>query len=264
MAAFEDRRLVQPFARGHSFLGFSKRSPHPRRWHRSCNLEAEKRSLRGNVMRRTTVFILSVLVLGVGVRADAQWRGDAGRDRNEAARLQGVPPGQMPPANQCRVWYDNRPPGRQPSATGCRQAEMIAARDRNARVVYGESAYWDARYGGRSGDYGRWGGYGGDGAVRRDGRVRDPRITGGTIDYGRDGYYGRDTPAYQNGYRDGLTKGREDGEDADRYDATRHSWYRSANRGYDDDYGTRTDYEMRYRQGFEAGYSEGYRIYARR
>ena len=212
-------------------------------------------------MRRSAVLFAAALAVGIGSQAQAQWRGDVGRDRNEVARRQGVPPGQLPPSNQCRVWYDNRPPGRQPSATSCRQAESIAARDRNARVVYGEDAYWDGRDG--RGNYDPWGAYGEDRAVRRDGRVRDPRITGGTIDYGRDSYW-RNSPAYQNGYRDGLTKGRDDGEDLDRYDATRHGWYRSGTRGYDDDYGSRTDYQARYRQGFEAGYSEGYRVYARR
>ena len=216
-------------------------------------------------MRRTVVFILAAAVVAIGTQADAQGRRDVRRDRQEVARAQGVPPGQLPPANQCRVWYNGRPPGRQPSATSCRQAEAIAGRDRNTRVVYGENWSWDAQ----SGDYGR-DVYGDDrngGAVRREGRVRDPRISGGVIDDGRDiyGYGSRNTRAYQNGYRDGLTKGRDDGEDGDRYDTNRHSWYRSANRGYDDDdNGNRTDYQARYRQGFEAGYSEGYRVYSRR
>jgi hypothetical protein len=212
-------------------------------------------------MRRTIVFIAAAAVVAIGSRADAQGGRDERRDRQEAARAQGVPPGQLPPANQCRVWYDNRPPGRQPSATSCRQAEAVAARNRDARVIYGENVFRDAQ----SGYYGERGyGYGGnDRAVRRDGRVRDPRISGGIIDNGRF-VYGRNTPAFQNGYRDGLTKGREDGEDGDRFDVNRHSWYRSANRGYDDDLGNRTDYQSRYRQGFEAGYAEGYRVYARR
>ena len=213
-------------------------------------------------MRRTVVFILAAGVVAIGTQADAQGRRETRRDRQEVARAQGVPPGHLPAANECRVWYDNRPPGRQPAATNCRQAEAIAARNRDARVIYGENVYWAAQ----SGSYGRdvYGGSGNDRAVRRDGRVRDPRIAGGVIDDGRN-IYGRNTPAFQNGYRDGLTKGREDGEDGDRYDVNRHSWYRSGNRGYDDDeYGNRTDYQTRYRRGFEAGYAEGYRVYSRR
>jgi hypothetical protein len=209
-------------------------------------------------MRRTVVFILAAAAVAMGTQAEAQGRREVRRDRQEVARAQGVPPGQLPPANQCRVWYNNRPPGRQPAATSCRQAEAIAARNRDARVIYGENVYWDAQ----SGYYGR-DVYGNDRAVRRDGGVRDPRISGGVIGDGRS-VYGRNTPAFQNGYRDGLTKGREDGEDGDRYDVNRHSWYRSANRGYDDDFGNRTDYQGRYRQGFEAGYAEGYRVYSRR
>jgi hypothetical protein len=61
-----------------------------------------------------------------------------------------------------------------------------------------------------------------------------------------------------------MEKGREDGNRNNRYDVNRHSWYRSANRGYDDDYGTRAEYQVRYRDGFEAGYSEGFRVYSRR
>ena len=88
-------------------------------------------------------------------------------------------------------------------------------------------------------------------------------ITGGTYDpYYRD--RGNYSPAYQRGYRDGLEKGRDDGNDGDRYDPNRHGWYRSADRGYDDDYGRKEDYRVVYRQGFEAGYAEGYRVYSRR
>ena len=126
---------------------------------------------------------------------------------------------------------------------------------------YGEDAY-NARYG-----------YGydpydnrypdGDRGLYRSGRDRDPRITGGTYDpYYRD--RGNYSPAYQRGYRDGLEKGRDDGNDGDRYDPNRHGWYRSADRGYDDDYGRKEDYRVVYRQGFEAGYAEGYRVYSRR
>jgi len=47
-----------------------------------------------------------------------------------------VPPGHMPRAGQCRVWYDGRPPGRQPAATDCATAERDAART-GGRVLYG-------------------------------------------------------------------------------------------------------------------------------
>ena len=211
-------------------------------------------------MRVLTVFMVTAAVIGIGAQADAQGRREVRRDRQEVARAQGVPPGQLPPPDQCRVWYDNRSNGRQPSATTCRQAEAIAARDSRARVIYGEDVYWNA-------SSGYYGGYDNTGAVRRDGRVRDPRVGGGVLGdsvYGNGGSYARNAPAYQNGYRDGLTTGREDGEDGDRFDTNRHSWYRSATRGYDDDFGTRPEYQSRYRQGFEAGYAEGYRVYARR
>lgn len=220
-------------------------------------------------MSRTTVVLLSLMMVGAAAaQVDAQGRGNRqnrqGMSRQEIARAQGVPPGQLPPAGMCRVWYDNRPNGRQPAATSCRQAEAIAARDRNARVVYGENVY---------GGWGRypdqWGRFPDDGrypdgrrdqddrGVYRPGRNRDPRV-------GNDGYNRYTTPAFQNGYRDGLQKGREDGDDNDRYDVNRHSWYRSATRGYENEYGSRAEYQARYRQGFEAGYGEGYRAYDNR
>jgi len=54
---------------------------------------------------------------------------------------EGIPPGQLPPAGLCRVWFDGRPPGQQPRPTNCREAERIAARTRSARVVYGAQAW---------------------------------------------------------------------------------------------------------------------------
>lgn len=238
-------------------------------------------SSKGEDMMRTTVVTL-VLALGLAVQADAQGRGNRGQDRrgrNDAARAQGVPPGQMPPETMCRVWYSDRSNGRQPAPTDCRTAEAIAARNYNARVIYGENVYYARnrnrvnpggrvdRYPSPEGRYpdvyGRPDVYGGDDrAVRRPGSNRDPRNAGGDPYYDRSSRY--TTPAFQNGYRDGLEKGREDGEDNDRYDLNRHNWYRSATRGYEDEYGPRTEYSARYREGFEAGYAEGYRRFARR
>ena len=95
-----------------------------------------------------SIVILSMLAVPVG----AQGRG-RGRGHDS-----GVPPGQMPPAGLCRVWYDDLPPGRQPRPTSCRDAERVAARSRSATVIYGAwrgggdsgyrysepSGYWDA------------------------------------------------------------------------------------------------------------------------
>jgi hypothetical protein len=37
-----------------------------------------------------------------------------------------IPPGQLPPAGNCRVWYPDRPPGQQPRAESCAKAEAAA------------------------------------------------------------------------------------------------------------------------------------------
>lgn len=187
---------------------------------------------------RTAAMSLVLVALVAGTAA-AQ-----GNGRNNA-RNQGIPPGQMPPAGMCRVWYDNVPPGRQPRATNCEQAERLASRDRNARVIYG-----DDRYNSRSNDQ----------------RYRDRNYGGVYQDdrYGNsypnsNGRYGNNSVPFDNGYRDGLEKGREDAQDRDSYDPVRHSWYRSGDRGYNSRYGTRETYKLTYRDGFEAGYEQAYR-----
>ena len=37
-----------------------------------------------------------------------------------------VPPGHLPRAGQCRVWFPGRPPGQQPSAGSCNGIERVA------------------------------------------------------------------------------------------------------------------------------------------
>jgi hypothetical protein len=166
-----------------------------------------------------------------------------GNGRN-SARNQGIPPGQMPPAGQCRVWYEGRPPGQQPRATNCDEAERVASRSRTARVIYGS----DVRNG-RTDRYGR----NDDRYGRNDGRYgQDERYgrTNGRVDSG----YG-----FDQGYRDGVTKAQEDMRDGDRYDPARHDWYKSGNRGYDSRYGAKDEYRASYRSGFVQGYDQTYR-----
>ena len=170
------------------------------------------------------------------------------QDRSGRYGSQGIPPGQLPAAGECRVWYENRPPGKQPKPTDCRQAERVASRDRNAHVIYGRNTDWR--------DAGAWDprnpsdrGY-----QRPDSRYPYPdRYPGGR------GAYGYGSVAFDNGYKDGHDKGRDDGRDEDSYDVTRHSRYRSADHGYDKRYGTKDDYKNAYRDGFRAGYDNGYR-----
>lgn len=184
---------------------------------------------------------VTIIVIGLAATAglDAQGRG---------RRAQGVPPGQLPPAGLCRVWYDGQPPGRQPAPTNCDRAEQIASRDRNARVIYGNRS-GRADEGWRTNDDNRTGG-----STIGD-RIRDRiRNRGGAN--GGDRY---NSVPFSNGERDGYEKGGEDGRDNDSYDPVRHSRYRSGDRGYNSSYGTRETYKLAYRDGFEAGYERGYR-----
>ncbi len=71
-------------------------------------------------------------------------------------------------------------------------------------------------------------------------------------------------PAYSNGLNDGYEKGREDARDRDSYDVRRHKWYREGDHDYKSSYGSRQQYEITYRQGFEAGYDRAYREWSLR
>jgi hypothetical protein len=162
-------------------------------------------------------------------------------------QAQGIPPGHVPPAGQCRVWYDNVPPGRQPAPTNCDRAEQIASRDRDARVIYGDRSVR------ANDDWRNTDGYRTGGSPMGD-RIREAIRN-------RNGSTGSrvNSVAYDNGARDGYEKGREDARDNDSFDPVRHSRYRSGDRGYSSRYGTRDDYKLVYRDGFESGYDRGYR-----
>jgi hypothetical protein len=183
-----------------------------------------------------TVALVGLFVVPLGAQ---------GRGRNS----QGIPPGQLPPAGQCRVWYEGVPPGRQPRPTSCNEAERIASRDRNARVIYGANTdrrndgWWDPNENPRN--TGR--------AIPRPSPYPSTRYpnTRGTYRY--------TSVAFDNGYNDGLDKGREDSRDRDSYDPNRHSRYRSADHGYEKRYGSKDDYRQIYRDGFRAGYDDAFR-----
>jgi hypothetical protein len=162
---------------------------------------------------------------------------------------QGIPPGQLPPAGMCRVWYDGVPPGRQPRATNCNEAERIASRTNNARVIYGSDTYNNNRndrvYGNRYPDDR---GYGNN---YPNSYPTYPNRGNGT--------YSTNNVAYDNGYQKGLEKGRHDARDRDSYDPVRYKEYRNADNGYNSRYGSKDQYKLAYRDGFEAGYAQAYR-----
>jgi hypothetical protein len=97
-------------------------------------------------------------------------------------------------------------------------------------------------------------GWGGSSAARNDRVVRQDR----------DAYPDRERDrrltdvAFDNGYADGYEKGLDDARDGRSADPTRHGWYRSGDRNYDPQYGTRAQYANIYRDGFKAGYQAGF------
>jgi flagellar biosynthesis/type III secretory pathway protein FliH len=72
-------------------------------------------------------------------------------------------------------------------------------------------------------------------------------------------YDGYNSPAFDNGTRDGYEKGLEDARKNRSFDVLRHAWYRSGDRHYEGRYGSREQYRNIYRRGFQQGYDRGYR-----
>lgn len=210
-------------------------------------------------MKRTALAL--ILVALAGSQALAQ-----GRGRNS----EGIPPGHMPPDGLCRVWYAGVPAGRQPPPTNCDEAERIASRTRDARVIYGSRhnvpvSRDDRRYPNdiyRDDDrYERTDGRRPNSNRTRTGRAvpRGGQYPGGSPypesrspqRRGDDGY---ESEAFRRGYEDGLNKGREDMRDGDSFDPARHGWYKSADRGYNSRHGSKDEYKTEYRRGFLAAY----------
>lgn len=141
---------------------------------------------------------------------DAQGRG---RGKNG----DGVPPGHLPPAGQCRVWIDGVPPGRQPAPTDCATAERN--RPANGRVIYGSrrddrddrrdrrDRRDDDRYEGRDRDRDRDHDRDRDRDRDRDGRYEDRRDSGRT-----GGVWGGQAPRRDgSGTQQGCTDKNKDG-----------------------------------------------------
>jgi hypothetical protein len=75
-------------------------------------------------------------------------------------------------------------------------------------------------------------------------------------------YYEARRGAYDNGYREGLKAGEQDGRRRERYDfQDERSWQR-AEHGYHRSFGDRERYRYSFRSGFEVGYASGYERYA--
>src|SRR5215467_6398084 len=75
-------------------------------------------------------------------------------------------------------------------------------------------------------------------------------------------YERRDTyerRAFDNGERDGYTKGIDDVRHHRRADMNRQRWYRNGDHDYDRHWGSRDVYRVDYRRGFEQGYDRAYR-----
>ena len=83
-------------------------------------------------------------------------------------------------------------------------------------------------------------------------------------DYDR--YYYHDEArehGFQNGYRDGLDTGANDGRRGQSYDPESSHFYRHGDYGFSSILGARDAYKRAYRDGFLRGYQEGYQNWQR-
>ena len=228
--------------------------------------------------------LAGVLVLTVGAPAVAQVGGrpgDRGRDQRAWTENQRSGPA-----------YDNgyrRGLSRgEQDGRARRSADFRAERDYrsadwgyNGRFGPRESYRLSFRVGFEAGYYAGYGRYGGGyGAGRAVPRGSYPNDGRGAVEFGvyrgpdgrygaygsygsrpGAGYgygagYGRDI-AFQNGYRDGLEKGREDLMDRDYYDVMRHRWYRNGDHHYEHEYGPREQVQGGLPRGLQAGLRRG-------
>jgi hypothetical protein len=72
-------------------------------------------------------------------------------------------------------------------------------------------------------------------------------------------YHDVERHAYENGFREGERAGGRDARSGRRYEPSRHDDWRDGDDGYRRSYGEPQLYRRNFRNGFEAGYAQGYR-----
>jgi hypothetical protein len=88
---------------------------------------------------------------------------------------------------------------------------------------------------------------------------RDPDRLG----YAQRSYADAQRVAYDNGLREGLKRGENDGRRNDVFAYQDERTFQRADKGYHREYGPLERYRQSFRSGYAAGYSDGYRRYAR-
>jgi hypothetical protein len=81
--------------------------------------------------------------------------------------------------------------------------------------------------------------------------------------YAQRSYFDARQIAYDNGYREGLKEGENDGRRNDAFAFQDERSFKRADRGYHREYGPLERYRQSFRSGYTEGYSHGYQRYAR-
>lgn len=204
---------------------------------------AGQNTLVGNATSNVSSFTTGGNGQAQGRETRNQYGGYQNQGRNSSAYRQGATDGQRDrEGNQARNYrgqYDND----------------------NDRADY-QSGY-DQSYSNRNGYGNGQQGYSRD---QNEGRGDDNRNqayenNGGSYDRGHaNGQYGnsQNNPAYQNGFRDGMSDGRNDFQARRNGSPTSQANYRNATAGYNRSWGSQDQYKDMYREGYMRGYQRGY------
>jgi hypothetical protein len=92
-------------------------------------------------------------------------------------------------------------------------------------------------------------------------RDRDRDNRGYGWSFGRDGSFR--SPAYDIGYQDGSSVGREDLQKGKRYNPDPRGRYDDRDHGYRREYGDKGSYKAEYANGYRAGYEANFNSYRR-
>lgn len=210
-------------------------------------------------MNARTVAFVSALAVAVPMTAAAQ-AGPRQSVQSPAYRTgydRGVRVGQDDGRRNDRFEYANESEYRNADA-GYSRTYGDRERYRSEFRLGFENGYREgySRYQTRNGGYGDYGGYN-DGTWRPGTGGPPPWANGRGRGQGN-GSWQRNDLAYQNGFTDGYDEGLKAGRDRRQFDPIGEGRYRSADRGYRSQYGSRDAYRATYRNAFREGYESGY------
>jgi hypothetical protein len=218
-----------------------------------------KRQMRIAALATGVVLVISGLAVAQRDRDDDDYNGRYDRGNSAQAQQYGYQSGYRDGVNKGREEgrendpFDYRTPGRRQATRGYQRwmgpVELFQRGYENGYRSGFESGYQSINRrrgdGDRDDGYYSRGGYGGG--------------YGGPWS-GRSGY---NSPAYNVGYQDGTEMARHDLQKRNGYNASPRGPFDDRDRGYQRQYGGKSEYKAEYTQGYRSGYESTFRRYGR-